>query len=138
MKLYSASLLRESKNPSCAGSLPNATHTGVASNPLCGDRIQWTLRIVDETIVDARHHTRGCALCIASASLLAQKLLGRKTHRVVPWVESFSDSVSEMLENQEDISDDVLSIFVGLRRAPSRKTCVTLPWEGLAETICGS
>ena len=135
MHLYSKQLLQQAKNPSHAGILQDATHSTTHNNPLCGDRIQWTIRVVANHIDDVRHHTRGCALCIASASLLSKRIVGQKIPHVVNKIQAFTQQVNQMLETEDDVEDTLLNTFTGLRHAPSRKTCVLLPWEGLKEAI---
>src|SRR5512136_628840 len=72
---YQAQILDHYKHPHNRGVLEPATHAGRASNPLCGDEISLTLR-VDGTdrIEDARFDGEGCAISMASASLLTDAL----------------------------------------------------------------
>ena len=133
MHLYSKQLLKEAKNPSHAGVLADATHSCTRHNTLCGDRIQWTLRVVNDRVEDVSHHTRGCALCTASASLLSQRIMGRCFTEIVEEVESFIEELTSMVQSQDVVDDDLISFFIGLRHAPLRKSCVLLPWEGLKD-----
>lgn len=131
MHLYSKRIMQESREPAYTGVVLNATHSNSRSNPLCGDRIQWTMRLVEDCIVEMRHHTRGCALCMASASILAQQMVGSTKDDVVDEIDSFVHNMGVMLTQEGAVADDSLSVFLGLRHAPSRRSCVLLPWEGL-------
>jgi nitrogen fixation NifU-like protein len=53
---------------------PSATAEG--ANPLCGDRVRMELRADDGTIADARFTADACALCVASASLVTERVRG--------------------------------------------------------------
>ena len=75
---YQAQILDHYKHPHNRGVLEPATHTGRESNPLCGDEISLTLRVDgSERIEDIRFEGEGCAISMASASLLTDALKGK-------------------------------------------------------------
>jgi nitrogen fixation NifU-like protein len=76
--MFSEAVLDHFRNPRNAGELPDATATVEASNPVCGDILRLSARIVDGRIAEARFLCRGCTTSIASASILTEKLRGRK------------------------------------------------------------
>lgn len=69
--------LDELRSPYHRGCFAEATHTGVARNPLCGDEIIWHLRINGDHVEAAWHEARGCAISQVSASLLCRHIEGR-------------------------------------------------------------
>src|SRR5574340_369391 len=74
---YQAQILDHYKHPHNRGTLEPATHQGRASNPLCGDEISLTLRVDGaERIEDVRFDGEGCAISMASASLLTDAIKG--------------------------------------------------------------
>ena len=76
-EMFSAAVLDHFRNPRNAGELPDATATVEVSNPVCGDILKLSARIVDGRIAEARFLCRGCTTSIASASILTEKLRDR-------------------------------------------------------------
>jgi nitrogen fixation NifU-like protein len=75
--MFSEAVLDHFRNPRNAGELPDATATVEVSNPVCGDILKLSARIVDGRIAEARFLCRGCTTSIASASILTEKLRRR-------------------------------------------------------------
>ena len=127
MQLYSAEILAHVAAPVHNQKIENASHEIRQSNPLCGDRVHWTVRCSPTHVVALGQETRGCAICIASASILAQKAYGRE---VIPLLQEVDDFITEM----EDIVQGVSTVqnskhpFADVVHAPMRKECVLLPW----------
>src|SRR5512136_2370398 len=75
---YQAQILDHYKHPHNRGTLDPATHASRESNPLCGDEIALSLRVDGEDrIEDVRFDGEGCAISMASASLLTDRLKGK-------------------------------------------------------------
>ncbi|MGH9800834.1 MAG: iron-sulfur cluster assembly scaffold protein [Blastocatellia bacterium] len=74
--MYSAKVLDHLETPRNAGNLPDATTTGQATNPVCGDLLQLQLKIADEKIAAARFTAQGCPPSIAAGSALTEMLIG--------------------------------------------------------------
>ncbi len=75
---YQAQILDHYKHPHNRGVLETATHAGRESNPLCGDEISLTFRVDgSDRIEDVRFDGEGCAISMASASLLTDALKGK-------------------------------------------------------------
>jgi nitrogen fixation NifU-like protein len=75
--MFSEAVLDHFRNPRNAGELPGATATVEVSNPVCGDILKLSARMVDGRIVEARFLCRGCTTSIACASFLTEELRGR-------------------------------------------------------------
>lgn len=75
--MFSEAVLDHFRNPRNAGELPGATATVEVSNPVCGDILRLSARIVSGQIAEARFLCRGCTTAIACASLLTEELLNR-------------------------------------------------------------
>ena len=75
--MFSEAVLDHFRNPRNAGELPGASVTVEVSNPVCGDILKVSARIVEERIAEARFLCRGCTTSIASASVLTEELRGR-------------------------------------------------------------
>ena len=76
--LYSSIIRQRYRSPLCYGELPDPDAVFEDVNPLCGDRIRMTLRLSDGIVADARFIGDSCAICAASADLLAELVAGRK------------------------------------------------------------
>ncbi len=75
---YQAEILEHYKHPHNRGVLESATHQARESNPLCGDEIALSLRVDgSDRIEDVRFDGEGCAISMASASLLTDTLRGK-------------------------------------------------------------
>ena len=75
--MFSEAVLDHFRNPRNAGELSGASVTVEVSNPVCGDILKLSARIVDARIAEARFLCRGCTTSIASASVLTEELRGR-------------------------------------------------------------
>jgi len=74
--MFSEAVLDHFRNPRNAGELPGATATIEVSNPVCGDILKLSARVVDGRIAEARFLCRGCTTSIACASVLTERLSG--------------------------------------------------------------
>lgn len=78
MSLYSDIILDHYRYPRNTGSLPYPTHHAKARNPTCGDEIEMDIEVKNDKIKAVRFRGVGCAISQASASLLTEKVTGRK------------------------------------------------------------
>lgn len=141
MNLYSKELMfLAKKNTASQGILEDATHEYTAKNPICGDRVRWTAIVEDRKIIDLKHHTKGCLLCKAGAALLFEQVHSgnRKTAEVQELICHYSTQIEQL--KTDDVSDvpEGLDIFTGLSKAPSRVSCVLLPFTGLQKALRGN
>ncbi|HEX4541750.1 MAG TPA: iron-sulfur cluster assembly scaffold protein [Candidatus Acidoferrum sp.] len=74
--VFSEAVLEHFRNPRNVGELRDATSTIEVSNPVCGDILKLSARLVDGRIAEARFLCRGCTTSIACASLLTEQLRG--------------------------------------------------------------
>jgi nitrogen fixation NifU-like protein len=74
--MFSASVLDHFRNPRNAGELPGATAIVEVSNPVCGDVLKLSAKVVDGRLAEVRFLCRGCTTSIACASLLTEKIIG--------------------------------------------------------------
>lgn len=74
--LYRDFILDHYRNPRNAGTLPDPDATFEDNNPLCGDKIRMDLKVEDGKVTDVRFAGRGCAISMASASLLTEQIKG--------------------------------------------------------------
>lgn len=131
--LYQQAILKHAKAAVGAGKLENATVEATVDNPLCGDRVTVSLAVEDGTITAIGHVVRGCVLCEASASLLAQHGVGRSPADIHATSHAFQDMIRDNGPVPENWPD--LSTFEPVRTAKSRHECVLLPFEAATKAL---
>jgi nitrogen fixation protein NifU and related proteins len=134
--LYRDVILDHSKRPRNFRMFDGGHH-GVGANPLCGDRLTVYLRVENETIQDAAFHGFGCAIAIASASLMTESVRGKTLAETRALFDQLLRMISAPAESPVDDLGD-LSSLAGVRQFPVRVKCATLPWQALlAATTAG-
>jgi nitrogen fixation NifU-like protein len=125
--LYQALIVEHGKAPRRRGPLPGATHEATADNPLCGDRVTFRLIVEGDRVRDAATEGQGCALSVAAASLLADRVAGVGLAEARALVARFAGFVREApgAPVPEELGE--LSAFVGVREFRSRQACAALP-----------
>ncbi|MBM3555764.1 MAG: iron-sulfur cluster assembly scaffold protein [Alphaproteobacteria bacterium] len=122
--VYHADIVALAKAATGAGTLAPADKTATIDNPLCGDRAAVDLSLSEDRVIALAHRVRGCLLCQASASLLAQAAIGRNQTGLV----GLRDAVAAYLAG-DDAPVGGFAVFAPVRQHPSRHTCVLLPLE---------
>jgi NifU-like protein involved in Fe-S cluster formation len=74
---YSQTFADQFENPRNAGELPDANALGEETNPVCGDRVRLSLRVVDGRIEAARFLAYGCPPTLVCASALTELIEGK-------------------------------------------------------------
>jgi nitrogen fixation NifU-like protein len=109
-----------------------ANREAEADNPLCGDRLRLSLRVEqDGTIAAATFTARACALCNASAALLAELVPGRTAAQAT----DLGREVRALLAGERDTGEARLRFFTAARELGARRQCAALPWELLAAML---
>ncbi len=80
---YSDAFKDHLSNPRNVGSLDDATHTAEEINPVCGDRLQLSLRVHNDRIEAARFLAYGCPPTIACGSALVEMIEGTMTEEAL-------------------------------------------------------
>lgn len=130
MSLYDPALLERAKHPVGSGRLDAADRRARAENALCGDEIDVDVSLVDGTIASLAHRTRGCALTIASASLLAETAPGSRVQDAFMRAEA----LRRWLAGEGTLPPGLEPLEV-TRMFPARAACVLLPWTALRRAL---
>lgn len=133
--LYQEVIIDHGRHPRNFGCLSEATHTLEGYNPLCGDKLTLFLNIKDDLIEKAMFQGSGCAISMASASLMSQQLQGKTLEQARNLFELFH----AMIVNKEEAHENLgkLAILQGVKEYPSRVKCATLAWHTLSNIIEG-
>jgi len=135
--LYRDLILAHARNPRHFGKLARATHSAEGINPLCGDKLKLYLEVgADETIRSAAFEGSGCAISVASASLLTDTVIGLSSGEAI----AFFDAVTAQLAGNEPqdgnrVDLGKLRALTGVRDYPSRVKCATLAWHALKSAL---
>ena len=135
--LYRELILDHSRNPRNFGKLADATHFAEGINPLCGDKLRLFLVVDDQDLVTrASFEGTGCAISVASASLLTEAVSGAPRADALALFEIVTNRLTN--ENVESTSDkDIGKIRAldGVREFPARVKCATLAWHALHSAL---
>ena len=131
--LYHQAILEHAKSAIGAGKLDGATVEATVDNPLCGDRVSVALSLDNGTIRAVGHEVRGCVLCHASASVLAQHGVGLSPDAIREVARAFETMIRDGGPVPENWPD--LATFEPVRAARSRHECVLLPFEAATRAL---
>jgi len=118
-------ILDHSKFPSNKGILHTATHQSQGHHENCGDIIRVFLEIEDSIINDISFDGNGCAICIASASLMTKHLKKLTTEEALSVYNEFHDLITVDLSNKR-LGE--LQVFAEVKSYQMRAKCTELPW----------
>ena len=139
-ELYQDIILDHGQKPRNFGMIEHPSHFARGHNPLCGDRVTVFLKVEDDRIVDVSFEGKGCAISIASSSLMTEVLKGKSLEEAHLLFEAFHDQVTgtddhpEMPEALEDDFDRLLPL-AGVKTYPARVKCATLSWHALEAAL---
>ena len=135
-QLYQDPILDHYKNPRNRHGLDHANRQGEGYNPLCGDKLTIYVQIENGLLNDLSFTGTGCAIFIASASMMTQALKGKTESEAKGIIEHFNQMVtgsSDQVLNSAILGE--LSVFSGVRGYPVRVKCATLAWNALRAAI---
>ena len=120
-ELYQEIILDHGKEPRNFGECETHNKSAHGHNPLCGDKVSLTLFVDDDEIIkDIKFSGEGCAISVASASLMTEKLKGKKLSYAENMFKDFTDLVK---------GSDSLYALKGVKDFPMRVKCATLAWH---------
>lgn len=129
--LYRDVIVDHNRNPRNFGKLEPADAHADGHNPLCGDRLSLYVNLDGERIREAKFDGSGCAISVASASMLTEAVKGKTRSEVQALFEDM-----HLLLTQHDASVDLgklgkLAALSGVRDFPARVKCASLCWHTL-------
>jgi nitrogen fixation NifU-like protein len=135
--LYRELILDHAKTPRHFGKLSDATHSADGINPLCGDKMKLYLYIDAASKISAiSFEGSGCAISVASASLLTETVLGLDVTSAMAYFEAIT---TRMTQPRDDFDNGIdvgkLRALDGVKEFPARVKCATLAWHALRSAI---
>ena len=133
-ELYQEMIVDHGKHPRNAGKLAHANHHHAGHNPLCGDKLMVYVAARDGRIEDARFEGVGCAISVASASLMTEMIKGKTLAEIEEIFTHFHQLVTEGAMQPVEILGK-LAVFAGVAEFPARVKCATLAWHTLRAAL---
>ena len=141
-ELYQEVILDHGKAPRNFGKPESATCESNGHNPLCGDTVTIYLTVKDDIVEDVGFEGRGCAISIASASMMTEILRGKSVDEIRGMFERFHHMVTADEAANDGGYDDEdfekLMALSGVKEFPMRVKCATLAWHTMQAALKGN
>ena len=135
--LYQEIILDHGKNPRNFNISNNCMFSAVGKNPFCGDNINICVNINKiKEIEKVTFSGTGCAISIASASLMTEIVSGKKIEEAMRHMKNFIEMITrDDCENKNKDSLGKLNALLGVKQFPMRVKCATLAWHAFSAAI---
>ncbi len=139
-ELYQEIILDHGKNPRNLRKTENFNKDAKGHNPLCGDKVHIFLKLNEnKKLEDISFEGEGCAISMASASIMTDLLKGKEEKEVKEIVTDFLEMIKEKDEIKTNLLKDdektKLMCLSGVKQYPMRVKCATLSWHTLTSAI---
>ena len=139
-ELYQEIILDHGKNPRNLRKTENFNKDAKGHNPLCGDKVHVYLKLDEEKKVqDISFEGQGCAISMASASIMTDLVRGKEEKDVKEIVKDFLEMIKEkdQLNNKilEENEKTKLMCLSGVKQYPMRVKCATLSWHTMVSAF---
>lgn len=132
-ELYQEMIIDHGRHPRHFGVLANCNHQKLGFNPLCGDKLLVTIIEKDGVIDDVKFEGVGCAISVASASLMCESIKGKTREHVAHLFQDFHALVTTGVLPETDLGK--LAVFAGVFEFPARVKCASLAWHTLTAAL---
>jgi nitrogen fixation NifU-like protein len=135
--LYRDVILDHNKRPRNFGRLAPPAHAARGHNPLCGDELTLYVSLDGDRLSDLRFEGKGCAISVASASLMSEAVKGRRRTEVAALFTAVHALLTEQ-DAPEPAGLGKLAALSGVREFPARVKCASLCWHTLNAALAGA
>tara|TARA_Y100000588_G_scaffold143694_1_gene157632 strand:- start:1134 stop:1598 length:465 start_codon:yes stop_codon:yes gene_type:complete len=142
-ELYQEIILEHGKNPRNLRKTENFNKEAKGHNPLCGDKVHVYIKLNEnKKVEDISFEGSGCAISMASASIMTDLLKGKNENEIEEIVKDFLEMIKVKPElSSKNLKDDEktkLMCLSGVKQYPMRVKCATLSWHTLKSAINNS
>ena len=142
-ELYQEIILEHGKNPHNLRKTEDFNKDAKGNNPLCGDNVHVYLRLNEnKKVEDIAFEGHGCAISMASASIMTDMVRGKEEKEVKEIVTDFLRMIKEKDSLETNILKDdektKLMSLSGVKQYPMRVKCATLSWHTLTSALDNS
>ena len=139
-ELYQEIILEHGKNPRNLRKTENFNKDAKGHNPLCGDKVHIYLKLNEnKKVEDISFEGQGCAISMASASIMTDLIKGKEENDVKEIVNDFLEMIKEKDEIKTKLLKDdektKLMCLSGVKQYPMRVKCATLSWHTLTSAM---
>jgi nitrogen fixation NifU-like protein len=139
-ELYQEIILEHGKNPRNLRKTKNFNKDAKGNNPLCGDNVHVYLKLNDQRKVeDISFEGSGCAISMASASIMTDLIKGKSDNEAKEIIEDFLGMIKKNPELKTNLLKDddktKLMCLSGVKQYPMRVKCATLSWHTLVSAM---
>ena len=129
--LYRDVIVDHNRHPRNFGKLEPADAHADGHNPLCGDKLSLYANLDGDRVREVKFEGSGCAISVASASLLTEAVRGK----ALADVDKLYQEVHDLLTKQDVVPNvsslGKLAALSGVREFPARVKCASLCWHTL-------
>jgi len=141
-ELYQEVILEHVKNPRNKRTPADANRHAQGHNPICGDAVTIHLKVNGQGMIeDVAFDGKGCAISLASASLMTEELMGKTEAQAKALFQTFQEMCTkdepEIAKGVDDGALDRLRVLSGVRLFPMRVKCATLAWHTMSAAMAG-
>jgi nitrogen fixation NifU-like protein len=113
--------------------IDNFTHHSKNKNPICGDEMEISLVVKNDTVIDMGYQCKSCVYCQASVSLLSQKIRNKN----IKEIKDFIISCENIFENTKIVIEKNWKDFLELfdKKNITRKECLLLPLRTVLKAL---
>ena len=142
-ELYQEIILDHGKNPRNLRKTENFNKDAKGHNPLCGDNVHIFLKLDEnKKIEDISFKGSGCAISMASASIMTELLSGKNEHQTKDIINDFLEMIKKKdnldSKNLNENEKTKLMSLSGVKQYPMRVKCATLAWHTLTSAVNNS
>ena len=137
--LYQEIILDHYRNPLHAGLREPHEAEVHHVNPTCGDEVTLRVHLVDGTVTDVSYDAEGCSISQASASVMADLVIGKPLDEAMAKHEAFLALMQGkgQVEPDEEVLEDGIA-FAGVAKFPARVKCALLSWMAFKDAALQS
>ena len=135
--LYQEIIVDHNRNPRNFGVIADADKTMEGFNPFCGDKLKLYIKIDGQNISDIAFDGTGCAISVASASLMTDAMKGKS----IDEAETLFNNFHSLITTENEIDSDhlgKLAVLAGVKNFPARVKCASLCWHTLRSALIGN
>ena len=133
-ELYQDIILEHGKSPRNLGKCKGYSHEAKGYNPLCGDKVHVFLKLNKEKKVeDISFEGEGCAISMASASIMTETIKGKEFNVAKKILENFLNMLKDgsklKINSLSEDQNTTMKSLSGVKQFPMRVKCATLAWH---------
>ena len=139
-ELYREVILDHNRSPRNFGEIEDADQVVEGFNPLCGDKMTLYVKLNGDTVEDIRFKGTGCAISVASSSLMTERVKGSSKQEGLELFDQIHNMLAANDYNESSTHESLekLAALSGVREYPTRVKCASLAWHALKSALTGA